>query len=119
MDRHVSSERAERLESLFAEAVELDTEARPGYLERVCGDDPQLRREVQSLLFAFDAHASSVRQMFRRLPLASPTPAENDLEGTAQATLGLIGRQIGGHGRESDSKPTWWPSTPRTRQTSA
>lgn len=38
------------LEEIFGKALELPTEARAPYLDRVCGDQPNLRSEVLSLL---------------------------------------------------------------------
>ncbi|QDU65865.1 WD40 repeat domain-containing serine/threonine protein kinase [Engelhardtia mirabilis] len=39
-----------RLAAVFAQAVELPDAERPAFLERACGDDPQLRAEVERLL---------------------------------------------------------------------
>lgn len=43
-----------RVEEVFGEAAELAGAARSAYLDRACGSDPELRREVESLL----AHAA-------------------------------------------------------------
>ncbi|MGA3091069.1 MAG: protein kinase [Terriglobales bacterium] len=40
-----------RVEDLYHRALELDEGRRPGFLELECGNDPVLRREVESLLF--------------------------------------------------------------------
>jgi serine/threonine-protein kinase len=53
MDR----ERFRRVESLFEKALELPESERDAFLDGECGDDPELRREVESLLTA-DDHAS-------------------------------------------------------------
>ncbi len=45
-------DRWERVRSAFAAASEADVEQRPTVLDRECGDDPDLRREVESLLRA-------------------------------------------------------------------
>lgn len=45
----------ERLERLFYEALELAPEARPSFLDRACGADLELRREVESLLECSEA----------------------------------------------------------------
>jgi eukaryotic-like serine/threonine-protein kinase len=45
-------ERWRRLAELFEAASRLPPADRPGFLERACGDDAELRREVQSLLAA-------------------------------------------------------------------
>lgn len=43
-------ERWPRVEQLFAEALALAAAARPAFLTRACGDDGDLRREIESLL---------------------------------------------------------------------
>jgi serine/threonine protein kinase/TolB-like protein/Tfp pilus assembly protein PilF len=45
-----SSDRWRRLEALFYEALELKPEARADFLDRRCGGDTELRREVETLL---------------------------------------------------------------------
>jgi WD40 repeat protein/predicted Ser/Thr protein kinase len=45
-----SATRQQRIEELFLAASELDTDARRPYLEKQCRDDPELRKEVESLL---------------------------------------------------------------------
>lgn len=50
--RAVDAQRWRRIEDLFAEASGLDPDARSRLLERVGADDPDLRREVASLLAA-------------------------------------------------------------------
>jgi serine/threonine-protein kinase len=46
------AERSQRLESLFASAVELKPEDRASFLLAECADDPSLRSEVEALLAA-------------------------------------------------------------------
>ena len=45
-----SSERWRRLEALFHQALELNTEARAAFLDQNCGTDTELRKEVEGLL---------------------------------------------------------------------
>jgi serine/threonine protein kinase/Tfp pilus assembly protein PilF len=45
-----SSDRWRRLEALFYEALELKAEARPEFLDKQCGGDADLRKEVDALL---------------------------------------------------------------------
>jgi TolB-like protein len=45
-----SPERWKRVEELFNQAVDLDSDTRRGFLDTACGDDPSLREEVESLL---------------------------------------------------------------------
>jgi eukaryotic-like serine/threonine-protein kinase len=64
------SERWNRLEQLFAEAAALPKIARAAFLVRHCGDDAELRNEVEELLRSHDApgvldtapHASDIRE---------------------------------------------------------
>ena len=95
MTSPISPKQAERLESIFAEVVELDTSERRAYLDQTCGDDTALRTEVESLLEAFEAHVTTVRRAFGELPLAQPG---GDGDGTEEAplpTVGLSGKQVG------------------------
>ena len=48
----------EAVERIFHEARRLDSSDRPEYLQRACGDDPALRREVESLLSEHDRPSS-------------------------------------------------------------
>src|SRR3984893_15208425 len=45
-----SSERWRRLEALFHQALELNTEARAAFLDQNCGTDTELRKELEGLL---------------------------------------------------------------------
>lgn len=53
MDR----ERWQRIDSLFHEAAERPASERGAFLDAACGDDPDLRREVEELLARDDAEA--------------------------------------------------------------
>src|SRR5215469_14223815 len=44
------SENWQRVQSLFLEAAELSPEQRARFLDSACGDDSEIRREVESLL---------------------------------------------------------------------
>jgi pimeloyl-ACP methyl ester carboxylesterase/tRNA A-37 threonylcarbamoyl transferase component Bud32/tetratricopeptide (TPR) repeat protein len=46
----ISASRRRRIEALFDEALEAGPDDRAGFLARVGGDDPELRREVEALL---------------------------------------------------------------------
>ena len=50
-------------EELFGEALELPPERRSAFLDRACGHDPELRRQLEQLLLK-DARAGS----FLRIP---------------------------------------------------
>ena len=45
-----TNERWDRIQALFLQALDVSLEERPRYLERACAGDPELRREVESLL---------------------------------------------------------------------
>ena len=45
-----SSDRWQRLQALFYQALELKTEARPDFLDKNCSGDAELRKEIESLL---------------------------------------------------------------------
>ena len=46
----MDAKRYERMKELFLDAVELPREQRRDFLETSCGDDPDMRRQVESLL---------------------------------------------------------------------
>ena len=47
-------EQSRRIDSLIEQARELDAPARVAFLERACADDPDLRREIDGLLDAYE-----------------------------------------------------------------
>lgn len=51
----MTPDRWEQVQALFHEAVELEAEARHRYLDAACGEDAELRSEVEALLRADDA----------------------------------------------------------------
>jgi tetratricopeptide (TPR) repeat protein len=52
----ITPQRWQRLEAVLQGALEQQSAARAGYLQRACGDDAQLRKEVESLL-SFESQA--------------------------------------------------------------
>jgi len=46
----VNADRWQRVGEIYHDALALDDDARPAYLDRSCHGDPDLRREVESLL---------------------------------------------------------------------
>jgi len=88
----VQRERWERLEQVFEQTLSLPESARPAFLDSQCADDPDLRKEVETLL---DAHGGS--GVLDRLPFiaktgaAAPSLAEGALVG-AWKIGNLIGR---------------------------
>src|ERR1700744_1882131 len=77
------SERWRRLETLFYQASDMDPRDRAAFLDQACGEDAEMRREVESLLGA----ANQTLRVFRE-------PAEQAArESTGEA--GFTGRRIG------------------------
>ena len=58
----MTPEQYQRVGELYHAALELEPAAREGFLNRVCGDDVTLRREVDSLLSA----SEKARTLLRR-----------------------------------------------------
>jgi len=56
----VSPSRWRQIEAIYSEALTRDRSERAGFLEQACGNDAELRREVESL-FAEADHASLFR----------------------------------------------------------
>ncbi|PYS73513.1 MAG: serine/threonine protein kinase, partial [Acidobacteria bacterium] len=56
----MTPERWQRIEELFAVAKPLSVEERRSYLANSCADDPELRREVERLLFSHDQAPSFI-----------------------------------------------------------
>ena len=50
-------DRWQQVDELFAAALERDRADRPAYLDQACGDDQELRREVEKML-RFDEQAA-------------------------------------------------------------
>jgi len=80
----MTPERWEQIKSVFAVAVTLDPETRARYLDTACTDDPELRREVDSLLEANPTEGEFLDTPVVRLRPASPAEPSQ-----------LTGRRIG------------------------
>jgi serine/threonine protein kinase/HEAT repeat protein len=72
MDR----QRRLRIAALFEEAMDLPPEEQARFLDRECGDDPELRREVQKLL---DADGTEPRHVAPRRPAAHSAERPTEL----------------------------------------
>ena len=85
----------DRIETLFFAALERMPEARAAYLMEACGDDPDLRREVEEMLFA---HEESGSLSIEARLLAGPAPRPPEPESMAGKDVGpyhlrrLLGR---------------------------
>ena len=69
MDSSMTPERWAKISEVLERALQLSSEERAGFLERVCPSDPQLRREVESILSANVQTPSGFLQ-------SPPVPAE-------------------------------------------
>lgn len=58
----VTPERWQKIKQVFADASKLETVDRPAFLDRTCGDDADLRSEVESLLASSDNSAGFLDQ---------------------------------------------------------
>ncbi len=86
----MSTERFERIQQIFHQALELEVEQRPAFVAEACSDDEEMREEVLALLGA-EANPATMLDT----PLSSLVDIEEDsLEGQtlgAYRLLGLIG----------------------------
>jgi eukaryotic-like serine/threonine-protein kinase len=78
----------QRVKALLGEALELSTVAQPGFIERVCKGDPQLHKELNSLLAA----ALSGRGQLDSMPAALALTAVE-----ARTNQAWIGRRLGSY----------------------
>jgi serine/threonine protein kinase len=76
-------ERWRRLETLFYQASDMDPRDRAAFLDQACGEDPDMRREVESLLSGADYTLGSFRETAEQ--------AARELTGSTAFT----GRRIG------------------------
>ncbi|RMF65161.1 MAG: hypothetical protein D6746_00770 [Bacteroidetes bacterium] len=85
----------DRIETLFFAALERMPEARSAYLKEACADDPDLRREVEAMLFA---HEESGSLHIEERLLAGPSTSRPEPESMAGKDVGpyhlkrLLGR---------------------------
>ena len=83
-----------RIRPLFDALVELTPDAREVYLAGHCGDETPLRRKVESLLAAYDAHDPVVRHILTPLPMyLSDRDDARRVNGTAHKHT-LTGRNV-------------------------
>lgn len=94
------AERWERINTILADALDLEESKRASFIEERCGDDPELKAEVESLLAA----ALEVDDYF------------DDLAGRAGITLSLLDDEaladsldsVGESGTSGDTGPEAW-----------
>lgn len=84
----MNRERWRQLEDLFESAVQLPPDERASYLEVACAGDEELRRQVQSLLLAYDEAGT-----FIELPAIGAAFSETLVDQTAS----VIGLRLGAY----------------------
>ena len=80
-----ASEYWERIQALFFQALDLDEDDRPAYLEAECGNDEAIRAEVEAML---SAHERSHGLLLENRLLADEDPVWHGPEA-------LLGKQVG------------------------
>jgi eukaryotic-like serine/threonine-protein kinase len=86
----VERELWQRVEELCHRALELDESQRPEFLDRSCGDDQQLRREIESLL----AHEKNSRHFIDSPALAIVGKMVADQASITDSGTKLIGSKV-------------------------
>jgi non-specific serine/threonine protein kinase/serine/threonine-protein kinase len=81
----MTPERWRRLQTLFNAAVELPAAEQAAYLDEACAGDPELRRQAQSLILAYEAPTEQIQDAIR--DVAAGVTVTNDVS--------AIGRLIG------------------------
>jgi len=79
-----------RIREIFADAAELTSSERAAFLDRACGNDAELRREVESLLRAMEGAGDYFKGLQRSVDDA--TSAHEDLSGTSVGGFKLLER---------------------------
>jgi eukaryotic-like serine/threonine-protein kinase len=64
----VTPERWKEVEAVFEEALETSRAERPAFCQRTCGDDKELRQEVESLLESHDQAGTFLDQEIQFVP---------------------------------------------------
>jgi hypothetical protein len=83
----LNSERWQQIEEIFQAAVEMAAHERPAFLDRACGEDTELRSEVESLL-AMESGPDTLLTTVISAAARSISVERND---------DLIGRRIGAY----------------------
>jgi eukaryotic-like serine/threonine-protein kinase len=88
------AERWERVERLYHAAVALPSDRRARFLDESCGDDTNLRQEVESLL-ARESGAQDFLELPALEAIGKASRALDDSPRTTDDALGLIGETLG------------------------
>ena len=79
-------EKSRDIESIFSDALEMSTEDRSAYLDKVCGDDVRLRARIEALLKACEESED-----FLEVPPIAPDVTADDCP-LAERVGTVIGR---------------------------
>jgi serine/threonine protein kinase len=92
MQTQTMNDRREKLESIFAGAVELaGARERALYLDKECGTDSELRAELDSLLQAHDRIETGIGPMDKRTPLLPRNFGDYELlQEIARGGMGVV-----------------------------
>ena len=86
-----------QINDLFDRVVELDPDSRSAILDEACAEDPALRREVVSLLTAYDDHADDRGRALESLRLpplqGGPAPMGGGIGGGLHQHLRDLGQR--------------------------
>ena len=82
---------------IFKAAISLPPGERAAYLDQACGTDPELRKDVESLLLAHNDSATLLEGNLGRLDRSAPHPELSELAGSVVGPYTLI-EQIGDGG---------------------
>jgi serine/threonine protein kinase/TolB-like protein/Flp pilus assembly protein TadD len=80
--------RWQQIKELFSLALERDADQRADYLQQACGDDEELRAEVESLLDSAESYGAATSKVFK-----SVTPPDEPSSGEVEDPL--IGQRVG------------------------
>jgi serine/threonine protein kinase len=86
----MTSERWQRIETLFHAALEREAQERAAFLGQACDGDPELHSQVRALLASFDAAGDFIEQPLVERALTS-LPEQNPPSGS------IIGHKIGNY----------------------
>jgi serine/threonine-protein kinase len=87
--------RSQQAEQLFIEALELEPTAREAFLDRACGNDKALRRDVKTLLDASARSADYFDKLPERMGIARLMSGGADERPDAAPIAGEAGQQFG------------------------
>ena len=94
----MANERWQRIEEIFEIAVELPEDERESYLKRECGDDAELRLEIERLIFADSEAEEFIEQpLLGSHTLANLIPEDFDETIEISVPPNFLGRRVGAY----------------------